>query len=259
MTPGLYMELKGDQADPVLLLHGLGGNGAVWDPLIRSLLKHGFGTIVPDFSGHGRSAWSSSYSLEQQAAAVAALLPCERPVKIIGHSMGASVGLLLASGSLGINVSSVFAIGLKVDWSEEEIERLGEIRPVRHFATRPEASQRFLRVTGLAGLIGEDDSCVRAGVFEDDDGFRLATDPKTACVVQEPVAPLLIRAQACGCPLRLSCGDEDRLVGIASLRKWDRDAVVFQGYGHNAHLAAPLVLESFLEQAPKRPQAAKGG
>ena len=251
MTRGLYIELHGDQADPVLLLHGLGGNGAVWDPLVPLLLKHGFGTIVPDFSGHGRSAWSSRYSLEQQAAVVAALLPCERPFRIIGHSMGASVGLLLASGGLGISVSSVFAIGLKVDWSKEDIDRLGEIRPVRHFATRLEASQRFLRVTGLAGLIDEDDRCVRAGVFEDDDGFRLATDPKTACVVEEAVAPLLMRAQACGCPLRLSCGSEDRLVDIASLRKWDHDAVVFQGYGHNAHIAASVVLESFLEQAPQ--------
>lgn len=259
MSPGLYVELQGDQADPVVLLHGLGGNGAVWDPLIPLLLKHGFGTIVPDFSGHGRSAWSSSYSLDQQAAAVAALLPGGRPVKIIGHSMGASVGLLLASGKYGIDVSSILAIGLKVDWSKEDIARLGEIRPVRYFATRMEASQRFLRVTGLAGLIGENDRCVQAGVIEDRDGFRLAVDPKTACVVQEPVPPLLMRAQACGCRLRLACGDEDRLVDIASLRKWDRDATIFPGIGHNAHLAASLVLDSFLEQAPKRSQAAGCG
>jgi len=70
MNPDPYVELKGNTADPVLLLHGLGCNGAVWDCLVALLLKHGFGTIVPDFSGHGRSAWSSHYSLEQQAAAI---------------------------------------------------------------------------------------------------------------------------------------------------------------------------------------------
>jgi len=151
MNPDLYVECQGNTADPVLLLHGLGCNGAVWDSLVELLLKRGLGTVVPDFSGHGRSAWSSQYSLEQQAAAVAMVLPRGRALKIIGHSMGATVGLLLASGRFGVRVSKLFAIGLKIDWSQEEMDRMGEIRPMRLFATRPEAAQRFLRVTGLAG------------------------------------------------------------------------------------------------------------
>ncbi len=248
MPQGLYVELQGNQAAPVLLLHGLGCNGAVWDPLIPLLLAHGFGTIVPDFSGHGRSLWSPHYSLEQQAAAVAAILPSERPVRIIGHSMGASVGLLLANGSLGVGVSSLFAVGLKIDWSREEIERMSEVRPVRYFATRPEAAERYLRVTGLAGLIGPDDRCVQAGLVEEPAGCRLATDPKTVSVVRDAVEPLLVRALACGCPLRLSCGLADPLVEIASLRKWDKDTVVFRDAGHNAHLSALVVMEAFLAQ-----------
>jgi len=248
MTADVYVELNGDSADPVLLLHGLSCNGAVWDPLVPLLLQHGFGTIVPDFSGHGRSAWSSHYNLEQQAVAVAAAIPRERPVKIIGHSMGASVGLVLASGRFGIQVSSIFAIGLKIDWPQQDIDRMGEIRPMRLFPTRSEAAQRFLRVTGLAGLVDEDHRCVQAGIVEQSDGFRLATDPKTVGVVRDPVAPLLASAQASGLPLRLSCGSEDGLLDIASLRKWDKDAIEFQGYGHNVQLAAPVVLKPFLEQ-----------
>src|SRR5438445_6935851 len=115
MKPDLYIEFRGNTADPVLLLHGLGCNGAVWDGLVELLLKRGLGTIVPDFSGHGRSAWSSHYSLEQQAAAIAAVLPRGQAAKIIGHSMGATVGLLLASGRFGVRVSRLFAIGLKID------------------------------------------------------------------------------------------------------------------------------------------------
>lgn len=248
MNPDLYVELQGNAADPVLLLHGLGCNGAVWDPLVGLLLEQGFGTIVPDFSGHGRSARSSHYSLTQQAAAVATVVPRGRSVKIIGHSMGATVGLLLSSGRFGIQVSSLLAIGLKIEWSQEDVDRLGEIRPMRLFPKRPEAAQRFLRVTGLTGLIGEDHRCVQAGLVEEAGGFRLATDPRTACVVHEPVALHLARAQANGLALRLSCGSEDRLVDIASLRIWDSDAIVFQGLGHNVHVAAPVVLESFLRQ-----------
>src|SRR5882757_7155585 len=249
MNLGAYVELQGETADPVLLLHGLGCNGAVWDPLVPLLLKHGFGTIVPDFNGHGRSGWSPHYSIEQQAAAIATAVPRGRSVKIIGHSMGATVGLLLASGRFGIDVSSLFAVGLKIDWSQQEMDRMGELRPMRLFTTRPEAAQRFLRVTGLAGLIDEEHRCVQAGLVEEADGFRLATDPKTVCVVHEPVAPLLASAQALGFPLRLSCGSEDRLLDIAGLRKWDNDAVVFQGYGHNVHVTARLILNSFLEHS----------
>ena len=248
MSLGAYVELQGETADPVLLLHGLGCNGAVWDPLVPLLLKHGFGTIVPDFNGHGRSGWSPHYSIEQQAAAIATAVPRGRSVKIIGHSMGATVGLLLASGRFGIDVSSLFAVGMKIDWSQEEVDRMGEIRLMRLFPTREEAAQRFLRVTGLAGLIGEDHRCVQAGLVSEASGFRLATDPKTVSVVREPVAPLLASARASGLPLRLACGDEDRLLDVASLRRWDDEAVVFQGYGHNVHLEAEVMMEAFLAQ-----------
>jgi pimeloyl-ACP methyl ester carboxylesterase len=248
MDSGLYVERQGNPANPVLLLHGLGCNGAVWDSLVPLLLKNGFGPIVPDFCGHGRSAWAPDYSIEQQAAAVAAAVPRGRPVKVIGHSMGATVGLLLASGCFGVHVSSLFAVGLKIDWSQEEMDRMGEIRPIRQFATRGEAAQRFLRVTGLAGLIDQHHRCVQAGLVSEATGFRLATDPKTVSVVRDPVGPLLASARALGLPLRLSCGSEDRLLDVASLRKWDDGAIVFQGYGHNVHVEAKVMMEAFLEQ-----------
>jgi pimeloyl-ACP methyl ester carboxylesterase len=249
MSRKLYIELQGNAADPVLLLHGLGCNGAVWDQLVPLLLANGFGTIVPDFSGHGRSEWSPGYSLEQHAAAVAAVVPGGRSVKIIGHSMGAAVGLLLATGRFGIHVSSLLAVGMKIDWSQEEIDRMGEIRTMRLFATRQEAAQRFLRVTGLEGLIDEDHRCVQAGLVAEAAGFRLATDPKTVSVVREPVKPLLANARTAGLRLRLSCGSEDRLLDVSSLRKWDSDAIVFEGYGHNVQIAGQVVLEAFLKQA----------
>ena len=248
MSLSLHVELQGDTSDPVLLLHGLGCNGAVWDPLVTLLLKHGFGTIVPDFSGHGRSGWSPHYSIERQAAAVAAAVPRGRPVKVIGHSMGATVGLLLASGRFGVDVSNLFAVGMKIDWSQEEMDRMGEIRPMRLFPTREEAAQRFLRVTGLAGLIGEDHRCVQVGLVSEPSGFRLATDPKTVSVVREPVAPLLASARASGLPLRLACGSEDRLLDVASLRRWDDETLVFHGYGHNVHIVAEVMMEAFLAQ-----------
>lgn len=125
---------------------------------------------------------------------------------------------------------------------------MGEIRPMRLFPTREEAAQRFLRVTGLAGLIGEDHRCVQVGLVSEPSGFRLATDPKTVSVVREPVAPLLASARASGLPLRLACGSEDRLLDVASLRRWDDETLVFHGYGHNVHIVAEVMMEAFLAQ-----------
>jgi len=244
----MYVELRGDMTQPVLLLHGLGCNGAVWDPLANLLLQRGFGVIVPDCIGHGRSPWSPACGLDQQAAAIASLLPRGRPIRIIGHSMGATIGLLLASGRFDVDIADVFAIGLKVNWGDDEINRMGEIRPVRFFATRAEAADRFLRVTGLVWLLDTAHRCVQAGIVETQAGFRLAADPKVFSVVREPVAPALARARATGVPVRLSCGSADSLVDIESLRCWDKDAVVFQGYGHNVHLEARMIADVFLGQ-----------
>jgi pimeloyl-ACP methyl ester carboxylesterase len=232
----------------VLLLHGLGCNGAVWDPLVDLLLKRGFSTIVPDFPGHGRSAWTPPYNLGGQAAAIAAAIPQDRPLHVIGHSMGAAAAMLLASGMFGVTVASVLAIGMKVDWSDTDTGRLGAVRPSRLFPSRREAAQRFLRVTGLVGIIGENHRCVQAGLFEEVGGFRLAADPLAARVVDAPVEPILACGKAGGVPVRLACGSEDALVDIASLRRFDKDAVLFRGFGHNVHVAAEAVFAVFCMQ-----------
>lgn len=247
MEANAYVEFQGDGSNPVLLLHGLGCNGAVWDGLVSLLLDHGFSTIVPDFPGHGRSTWASAYSIEQHAAAIASKITPGQRLKIIGHSMGAMVGLALASNRFDVEVSSLFSIGLKILWSQDEMDRMGTPRPVRTFSTRSEAADRFLRVNGLAGLIGEDHRCVDAGLVSEGEGFRLATDPLTVQVVHEPVAPLLEAAIASQLPLRLSCGREDLLVDIENMRQWDPNAIVFENQGHNVHTAAQVVFNAFLK------------
>ncbi|MGC1305417.1 MAG: alpha/beta fold hydrolase, partial [Caulobacteraceae bacterium] len=71
----LYFEADGDpgaepNAEPtVLLLHGLGVNGAAWDA-VRAALPSGLHAVVPDFAGHGRSPRETSYSLGRHAADV---------------------------------------------------------------------------------------------------------------------------------------------------------------------------------------------
>lgn len=247
MPSELYVEARGDLNNPVFLLHGLGCNGAVWDPVVAALNASGYGTIVPDFSGHGRSPWQAPYSLAGHAASLASLVGTGRPVNMIGHSMGASVGLVLATRFPEIAVANILAVGLKVDWAPSEIERMGTVRPLRQFATRAEAAERFLLVTGLSGLVDETHRCVGAGTVSAEGGFRLACDPQTVAVVREPVVSLLEAIRGRSTKLRMACGEEDRLVAVAALRAWDENAQLIPGAGHNAHLDAERTLDVFFE------------
>jgi hypothetical protein len=85
-----------------------------------------------------------------------------------------------------------------------------------------------------------------------------ATDDNTrelivACHIEAGVRALAI------CEYRVDANSpfDGHCLRIASLRNWDSDAIVFPGYGHNAHVAAhvaaPAVLKSFLEQGAKAP------
>lgn len=85
-------------APPVLLLHGLGVGGSVWQAFARRLLPH-LAAIAPDLRGHGQSdAPADGYTPADYANDLTDLIAAERqPVPIIGHSLGALVALNLAS------------------------------------------------------------------------------------------------------------------------------------------------------------------
>jgi pimeloyl-ACP methyl ester carboxylesterase len=89
-------------APPVLLVHGLGVSGSVFQPFARRLLPE-LAAVVPDLRGHGESdAPPDGYSLSDYAADVAELiqdLRLETPVPLVGHSLGALVGLALAEAA----------------------------------------------------------------------------------------------------------------------------------------------------------------
>ena len=153
--------------------------------------------------------------------------------------MGAAVGLLLASGLFGTVIASVFALGMKVDWSPEEVARMGKIPAMRVFASRGEAGDRFLRVTGLQGIAAIDAACVNVGVAATDGGFRLAADPRTVSVAGVVVRTLPDCGQTIPVPVRYARGSADPIVAATSLQALDPDSVDFPGHGHNVHVSDP--------------------
>lgn len=88
-----------ETAPPVLLLHGGGVAGWMWDDL-RDRLGPTHRVVVPDLPGHGRSAdepyVSHSRTVDALAGALASLAP-GRPAAVVGFSLGAQLTIQLAS------------------------------------------------------------------------------------------------------------------------------------------------------------------
>ena len=82
---------------PVMLIHGFGEDGTVWQTQIEFLKNH-FQFIVPDLPGSGKSELVGDMSIEGIAEATKAILEDSSFTRlpIIGHSMGGYITLALA-------------------------------------------------------------------------------------------------------------------------------------------------------------------
>lgn len=81
----------------VVLLHGFGEDGTVWDFQKDALQPH-FQLIIPDLPGSGRSPLMADVSMEALADAVSFILEQEgiKSCVLIGHSMGGYITLAFA-------------------------------------------------------------------------------------------------------------------------------------------------------------------
>jgi len=111
----------GDDGPLVLLVHGITGHGAAWDP-VTSRLAREHRVLVPDLLGHGTSAKPrGDYSLGAFAAGLRDLMIAlgEERATVVGHSLGGGVAMqfayqfpqrvdrlaLVSSGGLGREVN----------------------------------------------------------------------------------------------------------------------------------------------------------
>jgi pimeloyl-ACP methyl ester carboxylesterase len=246
---------EGGSGEPLLvLLHGLGATGDVWNRWRPLLARRWPGRwLAPDLPGHGGSPPLAEYTFGNLAAAVAAALsPAARTV-VLGHSLGGVVGLALAGGGVAAGVQAVIGLGIKVGWTEEELARARAVagRPPPWFASREEAAARYLRVAGLTGLLPPGDPAVDAGLCERGGKWRLAMDPGAVAVGAPDMAGLLARSTA---PVTLARGENDHMNTDGQLARLGCPTVTLPGLGHNAHVEDPALTITLLRQLGHEPR-----
>jgi pimeloyl-ACP methyl ester carboxylesterase len=247
---GLWVRRGGSGDRVLVLLHGMGANGAVWSRLLPILDTRWPGRVlIPDLRGHGRSVQQGPYGMETHAADIAALVAGETAgsVTLVGHSFGGAIAALVAGNGFGVSAQHVIAIGVKIRWNEDEVARAQEMarRPARSFATREEAIERYLKISGLAGFADPQSEAASAGVVGKPGAWRLAMDPRVFEAVGPSVPAIL---QSCAAPLHLAAGEKDPMVRLEDMRTIDPAAVVFAGRGHNVHWEAPDAVWKFVER-----------
>jgi pimeloyl-ACP methyl ester carboxylesterase len=247
MSERFRVQHGGDGDMVLLLLHGLGATGDVWQGLHPWLRERWPGRwVAPDFPGHGGSAPLQAYSFGHLAAAIARTVPSSNRVVVLGHSLGGVVGLALASGWFGIRIAAVCGLGIKVAWTDEELARARAVaaRPNAVYPTRAEAAERHLKVAGLTGLMAAD-AVPEAALMRRDGGWTLAFDPAAFGIGAPDMAGLLAAARA---PVTLAAGERDPMSRAEELRRLVADPVILPGLGHNPHVENPDALRPLLER-----------
>lgn len=231
--------LEGGRGAPVLLLlHGLGATGDVWYGWRPLLAERWPGRwLAPDLPGHGGSPPLERYTFDGLAAAVAGLVEPGVPTVLFGHSLGGVVALALAADS-GLPVRAVVGLGIKVAWTDGDLARAVAVaeRAPAWFDSRDEAAARYLRVSGLSGLLPADHPGVDAGLRARDGRWGLALDQRAFAVGAPDMAGLVAR---CPAPVTLARGEHDAMNTDEQLARLGVPTVTLPGLGHNAHVESP--------------------
>jgi pimeloyl-ACP methyl ester carboxylesterase len=165
---------------------------------------------------------------------------------VLGHSLGGVVGLALAGGGFPVTVQAVIGLGIKVAWAEDELDRARALahRSPAWFASRDEAAVRYLRISGLSGLLDAAGPAVDAGLQEQGGRWRLTMDPGVFAVGAPDMPQLLARSQA---PVTLARGEHDAMNTDEQLTRLGVPAVTLPGLGHNAHVENPHLVSTLLD------------
>jgi pimeloyl-ACP methyl ester carboxylesterase len=228
--------LRTGSGPPLVLIHGLGGTGGLWDPVVERLEAHR-DVIVPDLPGFGGSdvlqngTAATAGNLAAPVAALCAELGVQKP-DVAGNSLGAWVCLELAKRGAARSVVGISPAGLWPDAlgpRRVQTQRLGRrLRPLLKAALATERGKNAL----LRTTVAEPERVSRAAARElvlgylDAPGYEVAN----AAMRAEPFE----HEGKVEVPVTLAWGEADRLVGPPSRSRVPPGARVLSvpGWGH---------------------------
>lgn len=220
---------------PVLLLHGAGVAGWMWEPVVRRLT--GSRVSVPDLPGHGASASAPFHGTDATVGALARLL--DRPAVVVGFSWGGQLAVALTARFPELVAATVVISSLARPLA------LAPLVDPLFAATLPLArSARFARLQGralgvpdalldryVATSVGADPASL-AGIVAANNRFTIPAG------WGEGTAPaLLVHGSAEGGAVRTSAA------ALRAARPGSRAAVV-AGASHDVPFRAPAWLAS---------------
>lgn len=243
-SANIHVERGGGHGPLLVMIHGLGATAGVWRPMLDRAAEHWPGRwIAVDLPGHGRSAPLESYDLAEYGTALRPLVTGSDV--ILGHSLGGGIAASLAAR---IALHAVFALGVKIDWTDAEQARFRELatKPARRFESEEDATRFHARLAGLDHADARSPLLAR-GVRREQGHWTSALDPRAFAVSPPDMTHLV---QSARCPVHLACGEYDPMISVERLRDFDRNAVAIAGAGHNAMVDSPLAVWDWI-RAPR--------
>ncbi len=245
-APGrVHVESVG-QGPPLVLLHGWALHSGLWGPLLpRLAARHRVHAV--DLPGHGHSAATDPFTLEEIVAAVDAAVPVGEPLAVLGWSLGGAVAMTWARSQPAriarlalVCTSPRFVAG--PDWphamAAATLSRFGDELSVAYRATL----QRFLSLQ----LHGSDPDRAALALMRKHLFARGEPAPEVLGAALGILAAIDLRADAPSIaqPTRVIAGDRDTLAPPAAGR-WlaaampDATYAEIGGAGHAPFLSHP--------------------
>ncbi|MDX9721143.1 MAG: alpha/beta hydrolase [Myxococcota bacterium] len=261
------LQTRDEQQTKILALHGWLDNCASFLPLIP-LFRDRASLVVPDLAGHGLSEHraSGSYNVFDDAADVIALADALgwKRFRIVGHSMGANIAVLVAGAwparvervalldGYGPFSASVAETPARLAAGAAQLERMRD-RPASEFESLEEAVQRYRQHrTGLS----EDSArlLLGRGAMEVEQGrLRLRHDPgrHAATLFRPTEEQVLAFLSAISCPVyavraRSGWPVEEELLQRRVRAIKDCRFVELDGY-HHVHMDHPERLQEMVD------------
>ncbi|MDH5648517.1 MAG: pimeloyl-ACP methyl ester esterase BioH [Gammaproteobacteria bacterium] len=249
----IFFEQHGSGND-IVLIHGWGMNGHVWQPIIDVMARHYRVTVI-DFPGHGRSRdYSGSYSLRTVAEQIAQVAPPQ--ATWVGWSLGGIVSMEAAlawpdavKGLVLVGTTPKFV--QSTDWQDGMPPEL-----LNSFSGDLSSNYKQTLTRFLSLQLGDDREfrqiakVLRQQIFQYDAPDQKALLGGLKLLKESDLRARLIQITQ---PSLVVHGDRDRVVPEGAARYLadkipDSGLQIFSGVGHIPFLAQPKKFMSHVDE-----------